>query len=45
MVTLAILAAVMGISGAAIILTLYTLHKLTGGKMTLKKWYKCNFEF
>ena len=45
MVTLAILAAIMGIGSAAIILTLYSLHRLTGGKMSLKKWIHLNFEF
>lgn len=45
MVTLAILAAIMGIGSAVIILTLYALHRLTGGKMSLKKWFKLNFEF
>ena len=45
MVTLAILAAIMGIGSAVIILTLYALHRLTGGKMGLKTWFKLNFEF
>lgn len=45
MVTLAILAAIMGIGSAAIILTLYALHRLTGGKMSMKKWCKLNFDF
>ena len=45
MVTTAILAAIMGIGSAAIILTLYALHRLTGGKMSLKKWVHLNFEF
>ena len=45
MVTLAILATIMGIGSAVIILTLYALHRLTGGKMGLKKWFKLNFEF
>ena len=45
MITLAILAAIMGIGSAVIILTLYTLHRLTGGKMSLKKWVHLNFEF
>ena len=45
MVTAAILAAIMGIGSAVIILTLYTLHRLTGGKMSLKKWIHLNFEF
>ena len=45
MITLAILAAIMGIGSAVIILTLYALHRFTGGKMSLKKWFKLNFEF
>ena len=45
MVTLAILAAIMGVSGAICIMTLYVLHRLTGGKMSLKKWLHLNFEF
>ena len=45
MVTLAILAAIMGIGSAAIILTLYALHRLTGGKMSLGKWIHLKFDF
>ena len=45
MVIAAVLAAIVGIGSAAIILTLYALHRLTGGKMGLKKWFKLNFEF
>ena len=45
MVAAAILAAIMGIGSAVIVLTLYALHRLTGGKMSLKKWFKLNFEF
>ena len=45
MVTAAILAAILGASGIVCIMTLYTLHRLTGGKMSLKKWFKLNFEF
>lgn len=45
MVTLAILAAIMGIGSAVIILILYALHRLTGGKMSLKKWLHLNFDF
>lgn len=45
MVTTAILAAIMGIGSAAIILTLYALHRLTGGKMSLRKWIHLNFDF
>ena len=45
MVTAAILAAIMGIGSAVIILTLYALHRLTGGKMSLKKWAHLNFDF
>lgn len=45
MVTTAILAAIMGIGSAVIILTLYALHRITGGKMRLKKWIHLNFDF
>ena len=45
MVTAAILAAIMGASGVICIVTLYALHRLTGGKMGLKKWCKLNFDF
>lgn len=45
MVIAAVLAAIMGIGGAAIILTLYALHRITGGKMRLKKWLHINFDF
>lgn len=45
MVTLAILAAIMGASGTICIMTLYALHRLTGGKMSMKKWCKLNFDF
>ena len=45
MITLAMLAAIMGIGSAVIILTLYALHRLTGGKMGLKKWVHLNFDF
>ena len=45
MVTAAILAAIMGIGSAVIILALYALHRLTGGKMSLKKWLHLNFDF
>ena len=45
MVSAAILAAIMGASGTICIVTLYALHRLTGGKMSLKKWFKLNFEF
>ena len=45
MVTTAILAAILGIGSAAIILTLYALHRLTGGKTSLKKWIHLNFDF
>ena len=45
MVTAAILAAIIGASGIICIVTLYALHRLTGGKMSLKKWLKLNFEF
>ena len=45
MVTAAILAAILGASGAICIVMLYALHRLTGGKMSLKKWLHLNFEF
>ena len=45
MVTTAILAAIMGASGTACIVTLYALHRLTGGKISLKKWLHLNFDF
>lgn len=45
MITIAILAAILGIGSAAIVLTLYALHRLTGGKMSLKKWIHLNFDF
>ena len=45
MITLAMLAAIMGIGSAVIIITLYALHRLTGGKMSLKKWVHLNFDF
>ena len=45
MVTAAILAAILGIGSAAIVLTLYALHRLTGGKMSLGKWIHLNFDF
>ena len=45
MVTAAILAAILGASGIICIVTLYTLHRLTGGKMSLKKWMHINFDF
>ena len=45
MITLTILTAIMGIGSAVIILTLYALHRLTGGKMSLKKWIHLNFDF
>ena len=45
MVTVAILAAIMGAGGIVCVMTLYALHRLTGGKMSLKKWIHLNFEF
>lgn len=44
MVTLAILAAVMFGGAALIVGALYITHRLTGGKMTFRRWYKNNFE-
>ena len=45
MVTIAILAAIMGASGIVCVMTLYALHRLTGGKMSIKKWIHLNFDF
>ena len=45
MVTAAILSAILGASGAICVMTLYALHRLTGGKMSLKKWMHTNFDF
>ena len=45
MVIAAVLAAIMGIGSAAIILTLYALHRITGGKIKIKKWLYINFDF
>lgn len=45
MVIAAILAAIMGAGGIVCVMTLYTLHRLTGGKMSLKKWIHLNFDF
>ena len=45
MITIAILAAILGASGVICIVTLYALHRLTGGKMSLKKWLHLNFDF
>ena len=44
MVTAAILAAIMGAGCIACIVTLYALHRLTGGQMSLKKWLHLNFD-
>ena len=45
MVSAAILAAIMGASGIVCVMTLYALHRLTGGKMSIKKWLHLNFDF
>ena len=45
MVTTAILSAILGAGGVICVMTLYALHRLTGGKMSLKKWIHLNFEF
>ena len=45
MVAIAILAAIMGAGVIICIVTLYALHRLTGGKMSLKKWIHLNFDF
>ena len=45
MVTAAILAAILGAGCIVCIMTLYALHRLTGGKMSMKKWFHLNFDF
>ena len=45
MVAIAILAAIMCAGCIVCIITLYALHRLTGGKMSLKKWIHLNFDF
>ena len=45
MIAVAILAAIMGAGCIICIVTLYALHRLTGGKMSLKKWLHLNFDF
>ena len=45
MVIAAILSAILGAGCIVCIMTLYALHRLTGGKMSLKKWCKLNFDF
>ena len=45
MVTAALLAAIMGAGGIICIMALYALHRLTGGKMSIKKWLHINFDF
>ena len=45
MVSAAILAAILGASGIVCVMALYALHRLTGGKMSLKKWLHINFDF
>ena len=45
MVVIAILSAILGTGCVICIITLYALHRLTGGKMSLKKWIHLNFEF
>lgn len=45
MVATAILAAIMGASGIICIVMLYAIHRLTGGKMSIKKWLHLNFDF
>lgn len=39
-----VLAAVFGMGGTAIILTMFTLYQHDGGKLSFKKWYKKTFE-
>lgn len=45
MVIAAILSAILGAGGTICIVTLYALHRLTGGKMSMKKWLHINFDF
>ena len=45
MVAAAILAAILGASCIVCVMALYALHRLTGGKMSLKKWIHINFDF
>ena len=45
MITVAILATIIGAGCIVCIMTLYALHRLTGGKMSLKKWLHLNFDF
>ena len=45
MVTAAILSAILGAGCIVCVMTLYALHRLTGGKMSLKKWVHLNFDF
>ena len=45
MVAIAIFAAILGAGCVICIVTLYALHRLTGGKMSLKKWIHINFDF
>ena len=45
MVTAAILAAIMGAGCIICIVMLYAIHRLTGGKMSLKKLIHINFDF
>ena len=45
MVAAAILDAVMGAGCIVCIMILYALHRLTGGKMSIKKWIHLNFDF
>ena len=45
MIAAAILAAIMGASSIVCVMALYALHRLTGGKMSLKKWLHLNFDF
>ena len=45
MISAAILSAILGASGIVCVMALYALHRLTGGKMSLKKWIHLNFDF
>ena len=44
MVSAAILSAILGAGCIVCVMALYALHRLTGGKMSLKQWFHLNFE-
>ena len=45
MVAAAILSAILGAGCIVCVMALYALPRLTGGKMSLKKWVHLNFDF